>query len=317
MLDLSALKAAAGAALPMGGASVPIVHDRTLYVDGDGLAYNCAGNDETLVSEARQRVREKIAGFMQASAAGKLVILLTGSGSHKGHRYAVARARPYQEARADSRRPKNWKALRDLLEAGEFGEAIIDYDREADDRFGQFGWADYKRTAIATQDKDMQMVPGLHISWNDNQQMWLHPDTFAAQWRDKVYGRKWFWLQMLHGDAVDKIPGVPTAYGKKCGEVTAGKMLAAATTNEEAAWIVAAAYESHYAKDWRTALLEQAVLLWMRQGKDAHWLDCWAAGGPMTCFDGNDPHWQEAVGNINRRVREAQEINDLAATQDN
>jgi hypothetical protein len=319
-MDLSALKAAAGSLLPMGGTSVPIIQGRILRIDGDGLAYNCAGNDETEPHGARSRVREKIAGFQQACGAEYTVIHLTGSGSHKGHRYAVAREKPYQGKRSSSRRPKNWQHLRDLLEAGEFGEVTIDYDREADDRFAQYGWADPTNTVIATQDKDMNMVPGYHINWNDNQMFYLAPGTFEAVVWDKTFGMKWFWLQMLHGDSVDNIPGVPKAYGKLCGEVTAAKMLAQATHNGEAAFIVGAAYQSYYEDDWRHALLEQAALLWMRRGEDATWYDCLNTGGPLSVWSEEGrvyDNWADAYSIIQERIQEATEINELAATQDN
>ena len=316
-MNLDALKAKAGQLAPMASDSVPILQGRILYVDGDGLAYYCAGNDDTLVSQARERVREKVSGMQRAAAAESVVILLTGSGSHKGHRYAIARAKPYQGQRANSRRPKNWRALRELLEQGAFGKTILDYDREADDRFGQFGWADPEHTVIATQDKDMRMVPGYHLDWADNRMFFLPRDTYSAVFNDKQYGEKWFWLQMLHGDTADFIPGLPRAYGKLCGPVAAEKILAGTYTSEQAAAAVAHAYRSYYNDFWLDELAEQACLLWMRAGENAHWFEACSLKGPLRHF--HKTHREELYGvwrNLNDRVRQAQEINGLATQND-
>ena len=129
--------AAAAAAAPQG--SVPITPGRILLADGDGLAYYCAGNDDTDAGEARQRVVDKLKTAAKAVGAERIIVLITGSGSHKGHRYAVARVKPYQGQRAGSRRPKNWEALRNYMESSEFPfEVDSTVVAEADDLFGWY-----------------------------------------------------------------------------------------------------------------------------------------------------------------------------------
>lgn len=313
-MDLAAIKELAGRLAPMTTHAVPILPGRTLYIDGDCLAYTCAGREGTSKGEARAYTSSTIDSLQVAAQAEKVVILLTGSGSHKGHRYALARVKSYQGQRASGRRPDNWAFLRELLEAGTFGTTILDYDREADDRFGQFGWADPGHTVIATQDKDMRMVPGYHLVWDSRRTFYLPPDTYSAVFNDKQYGEKWFWLQMLHGDTADNIPGLPLAYGKKCGEVTAGKLLDSCTTRTEAAATVMRAYRSCYDEDWAVHLAEQACLLWMRHTADADWDDAFKARGPLTAFAG----WRAledlfvARRLLEARVQQAKEINELA-----
>lgn len=329
-MDLSAIQELAGSQSPMGAGSVPILQARTLYLDADGLAYYCAGNDETPIGQARSRLKEKIDSMTAACGAGKTVLLLTGSGSHKGHRYAIARVKPYQGNRTNSRRPKNWALLRELLESGAFGENRVYLDREADDAFGQYGWADPENTAIGADDKDMRMVPGYHVGWRDNRVCFLAPGTYDMQFGDKQYGMKWFWLQMLHGDTADNIPGLPRTgiaeavrindggidivpfAGTKlalCGEVTAGKLLACARTNDEAAATVATCYRSYYKERWLTELLEQAALLWMRRGPAAHWQDMLLSGGPLARFNSDAYPIQGAVLEIEQRIKEADDVN--------
>lgn len=316
-MDLAALQAKAAASNPMASDPASILQGRTLYLDGDGLAYYCAGNDETTVAEARARVDEKIRSMRQASQSEKVLILLTGSGGHKGHRYAVARVKPYQGQRANSRRPTNWKPLRDLLEAGHFGAGIEDHDREADDRFGQYGHADPANTVIGTQDKDMRMVPGYHIDWKDNRMFYLEPGMFETVFNDKVFGEKWFWLQMLQGDTADNIPGLPrTNFNnklKQIGEVGASQYLNAATTSEEAFNLVYLAYASYYKERALVEMGEQAVLLWMRASPDARWDEALITG-PLRHATGT-VQWTQAHTELRERVEEAQRINDLSQTQ--
>lgn len=287
MLDLAALKAKAAALSPMAPGLVPVLHDRTLYTDGDGLAYYCAGNDETTLGEARQRLADKIKGMQETCGAAVSVTLLTGSGSHKGHRYAVARVKPYQGQRSNSRRPKNWQGLRDMLDDGHFGDTTRrTLTAEADDLFGYHGHSAPERTVIATQDKDMRMVPGWHLDWVANLMHYLPPGTFDKVWNDKQYGDKWFWLQMLHGDSADHIPGLPfykNAKGKDTlmGDKTAQKMLAGVASNEEALACVHALYATYYGERALVEMMEQAVLLWMRRDPDSMWYDCMEPGGPL------------------------------------
>jgi len=310
-MDYSLIAAKAAASSPQATVAGPYNTARILRIDGDGIAYYCAGNEDTSIAEARSRTREKIDAFLRASGAGQQIILLTASGSDKGGRYAVASVKPYQGNRTASKKPANWYALRDMLERGEFGKVVIDADREADDRFGEAGHADPENSVHATQDKDMRMVPGYHLDWKTHRMFYLAPGVYDATFNDLQYGLKWFWMQMLHGDTADFIPGLPKAYGKLCGPATAEKMLAATTCNEEAFAVVSAAYISHWAEDWKVNLLEQAVLLWMRRGADAHWADCLAPGGPLHL--GQPVDWFDAYTTIEHRITQAQELNALAA----
>lgn len=313
-MDLAALQAKAAASNPMGVGVAPILRGRVLYLDGDGLAYYCAGNDETTLGEARARLKDKIDSMMRGSQAERVVILLTGSGGHKGHRYAIARVKPYQGQRSSSKRPKNWTGLRILLENSQFGETIIDYDREADDRFGQFGWADPVNTVIGTQDKDMRMVPGWHIDWKDNRMFYLEPGTYEATFNDKLFGEKWFWMQMLHGDTADFIPGLPkTGFDGKLkliGEKTAATYLSQTSTSEEAFNLVYLAYASYYKERAFVEMAEQAVMLWMRASSNAAWDEALVAG-PLMHARGM-PQYDAAYLELNDRVTEASRINDLS-----
>lgn len=260
-----------------------------LLVDGDGLAYYCAGADGTEPEKAYSWVAEMVDTFATMTGAKETRILLTAESSPKGGRYAVATVKPYQGQRKTSRRPDNWQHLRRYLEAGRAGKVHISTNAEADDLFAYHANQDYT-VAIASQDKDMRMVPGLHVLW-DRTRLFYVPRGESPMHHEKQYGHRWFWEQMLQGDTADNIPGLPLLYGKKCGEVGARKFLAplyddASVQIDRDAHVMAAvhkAYMSLYGEEGNDRFVEQACLLWMRR-KPVDPLDMAAPGGPLYAY---------------------------------
>jgi hypothetical protein len=316
--------AAAAAATPMGNGSVPIVLGRTLFIDGDGLAYYCAGRDGTTAGEAREMLRNKIASARRASSAENVVVLLTASGSNKGHRYAIARAKPYQGQRVNSRRPANWQVLRDYMTSTDFPYPVVSTSvAEADDLFALNAYQNPSGTVIYTQDKDMRMLPGWHLNWSDHRMYYsgvVGGSVIDSVFDGKQYGIKWFWLQMLQGDQADNIPGLPKyrpAPGdapKLIGEATAAKELIN-HTNSTYPYHVASLYRSYYEDRWLVEMLEQAALLWLRRKPEA-WDDCALAGGPMYPLMevyADSEERLKAYEEIQGRVDAANELNACAA----
>jgi hypothetical protein len=322
----NAIAKVAGAS-PMAQGSVPVTPGRTLLVDGDGLAYYCAGNDDTSAGEARERLVDKVKGAIRQVGAESATILLTASGSHKGHRYAIARVKPYQAQRSGSRRPANWQALRDYMLCASFPFATeVSFDAEADDLFGYYAYSNPSQTVIYTQDKDMRMLPGMHLDWVSHrvhtvewqQQMDGWVTAHDSEFNGKQYGPKWFWLQMLQGDTADNIPGLPkylpnlTTVLKPVGEVTAAKLLeGVAYSKGNYAIEVAHWYRTYYRERWLVEMLEQACLLWMRR-VPSKWDDCLDAGGPMHSFNDGSREFAAAYTEIHSRVRQADDINNAA-----
>lgn len=315
--------AKAAASSPMGGHTVPVAR-RVLYADGDGLAYYCAGNDETDAGAARAMVTAKLNAAARACGAERTVVLLTDSGSIKGHRYAIARRKPYQGQRANSRRPKNWAHLRDWFYTDRFPFSTTTTRlAEADDLFGHHAYLDPENTVIYTQDKDMRMLPGIHLDWVDHRTHVVRQATDYAEnsvFKENQYGIKWFWLQMLHGDTADHIPGLPKyrpdpkveGKTKPVGEVTASQLLMLSETNEELCHATYTAYRSYYYDSALVELMEQACLLWMRRVPEL-WDDCMQPYGPLAPLLSH-PDFAEAHDEIRQRVKEADDIN--AQTQD-
>lgn len=333
MANLNELIAEVSASSPQGCGLVPLVPGRILLADGDGLAYYCAGNDDTTTGEARANLIDKLKAAQRICGAEQVRILLTASGSHKGHRYAIARVKPYQGQRTNSRRPKNWQALRDFMESGSVAGFQVESTAvaEADDLFGKYAYLKPKSVVLYTQDKDMRMLPGMHLdwvahtihtvvadAWRGNYQFWSAENSEAG---GKQYGPKWFWQQMLQGDQADNIPGLPKykaldAKGKEAfkpmGEVTACRMLEGMDKDHTST--VAALYCGYYGNRWLVELMEQACLLWMRRDPEA-WDDCLNPGGPLERYNDGSELFAAAYHEIQQRVRDADHYNHQA--QDN
>lgn len=293
--------AAAAKAAPQDKAVGPMVPGRILLIDGDGLAYYCAGGDDKSPAEARLWLWEKVTSAQRAARAEEVRLLLTSDTSPKGYRYAIATVKPYQGQRK-SHKPKNWQFLRDYMLTADHPWLVeVTDQQEADDLFARYAHHD-SRYVIMTHDKDMRMIPGLHLTWKTHELVDA-TSGFSVLHDDKEYGHKWFWLQMLMGDPVDNIPGLPKYNGKNIGEKGAAKALADTRDNLEAAAIVFAGYEAHYGEGWRTHVLEQASLLWMRRSDSA--LDVLEPGGAMDFIRPQDEHWLPARREIMRRVTEA------------
>lgn len=296
----AAAVAAAAEQAPMSSGTVHIVPGRVLLADGDGLAYYCAGNDDTDPGQARMNLISKLDGAMRACGAESVNILTTARGSHKGHRYAVARIKPYQGHRGDARRPNNWEYLRGLLEEGFIGSHAVELtvNAEADDLFSKYT-AINPDCVIYTQDKDMRMTPGWHLDWLTHIMFRLEPGTWAKVSNDKLYGRKWFWMQMLHGDTADYVPGLPfhkdgslvgsgPNKGKvkeiRCGEAEAEKLLAGVESDMGATLQLQKLYRSCYGERWLVEMLEQGILLWMRNDLNSSPFNVTFAGNPLAAL---------------------------------
>lgn len=279
-MDFTDIANEVGAAHAIEPQGVPIVKGRRCHIDADILAYQCGGNDETDVATSRRILKSKIDLFKDASGAEGVLLHLTASGSTKGDRAVVAYTKPYQGQRK-GHRPKNWQYLRDYMADGVAGPVKQWYDREADDGFG-FISANCPLDVIATRDKDMRMLPGLHLNWDTYELVHVPADVFATEACGKLYGHKWFWTQMLWGDAADNIPGLPKHpdFPRGVGEVAAGKLLAFAHDDDSAAQAVAQAYKAHWGDEWADRYAEQASLLWIRRTQQAP-IDEWAQFLPI------------------------------------
>lgn len=276
-MDLGALMAAAGERSPMPDAKPVRQHNPRViaHVDGDYMAYFAAGSENCSAGDARRNVLSRCAQLKHITGAGKVVMHLTHAASTKGDRFLAATTQPYQGQRGHSRKPNNWAFLREWMETYE-GDAFtpkIWMTREADDGIAYVneGAALHHNIlhVVHSADKDMRMFCGVHCDWDSYDITEVPYGTYDIVGDNGLqYGHKWFWMQMLHGDTADHIPGLPGV-----GKVTAEQLLFGTESNREAVQLVSGKYSEVLGADWRKTFAEQAVLLWMRTDRDAELLD--------------------------------------------
>lgn len=298
-----------------------------VHIDGDMICYFCAGDEETPSGEARRRALARIDKFKRAAGAERAVVHLTNPGGNKGERALIATVKPYQGQRAGSKKPKNHGFLQEFLRDynGPEFQSKMWANREADDGVCACAYHAARcgkgpgYIAIATQDKDFRMFPGLHIDWISFEPLMIEDGTFAKTNNSgKLFGYKWFWMQMLMGDSADHIPGLENycttdaknrPVVKLVGEKTAEKLLEKVTTNQQAFDEVYGLYLEYYAEHlglgYEVAddrFVEQAALLWMRSGAKAEVDDVFS-------HVGMDVSWPVCLSSLARvrllhRVRE-------------
>lgn len=120
-------------------------------------------------------------------------------------------------------------------------------------------------TIICSRDKDLKQVEGWHYSWPCGKQLAFGPalvDNIGSISisKGKIVGTglKFFYSQILTGDPVDNIPGLP-----KYGPVKTYNLLHDANSEREMYEIVQTCYKIVYGEDWEKELREQANLVWM------------------------------------------------------
>ena len=188
-------------------------------------------------------------------------------------REKVAVTKPYKGTRK-TKSPFHFKNL--------FVHMIDEYDTkiangiEADDLLAIDQTED---TVICSRDKDLRMVEGWHYSWECGRQPAKGP-TFVKGigWLEGIksgklvgYGPMFFYSQMLTGDVVDNISGLPKWGPKKTLEF----LNSIEEPTERKLYVsVRDLYKEVFGEGWKINLVEQANLLWMVRKLDEE-------GGPV------------------------------------
>tara|TARA_Y100001951_G_C11298065_1_gene277547 strand:- start:6922 stop:7845 length:924 start_codon:yes stop_codon:yes gene_type:complete len=188
----------------------------------------------------------------------------------------VASVRPYKERKSE--KPYHYKNLQAYCLAKY--ETVVAWGMEADDLLAvyQSSRLAFLDTIICSRDKDLRQVPGMQYSWECGGQPGFGPanipeigdlelitkrrekadGTFVTNSKLKGTGLKFFYSQIITGDPVDTIPGLP-----KGGATLAYKTLKDCKTEDEMYDAVSGLYQNRYGDGGEAAMLEQARLLWM------------------------------------------------------
>lgn len=152
------------------------------------------------VSHALQLVRHQIQGIEGAlmergTPVNSLKVVLTGPGNF---REKLATLRPYKGNRDPEHKPVHYQAIRDYL-VNVYSARVI-HGREADDEVSIVAHqelAEGHPYCVATIDKDLDQVPGLHYDYRQHVFYTITPED----------ARFAFWTQALSGDIGDNVPG--------------------------------------------------------------------------------------------------------------
>lgn len=129
-------------------------------------------------------------------------------------------------------------------------------------------------TIICTRDKDLRQVEGMHYGWPCGKQAQFGParvdsigELHYDAGKNKLTGTgsKFFYSQLITGDATDNIPGLPRG-----GPALAFELLDSTTSEADMFQAVAERYRDKFGDDWRGEMLEQARLLWMVRQVDSY-----------------------------------------------
>lgn len=276
------------------------VKGRTCHIDADFLAYQCSaqrsdGTDTKTFEDMKHNAEVTIETIRSLSGSEFVHLHLTPSTSTKGNRPALALIKGYQLNRVGKEHPQYLNIMR--IHLAEKYPGTLHQFCEADDgmsssQYKALSTGNRDLSIIWSKDKDLSMVPGLHLD-PDTGAIKETADDFGSIWIDSSksskkcvgLGQKFFWAQMLMGDSADNISGLPANWRgkqiapKKIGPVYAHELLQEVTSNAEAFTLVKKLYRlygenigfKHWRDGtpvpWQMAFLSEAQLLWMRKDK--------------------------------------------------
>lgn len=196
----------------------------------------------------------------ESGASGKPFLFFTGKNNFRHH---IAITHPYKVR--ESAKPYHYYNVKAYLKS-EYRYQEVDW-LEADDLLGIAMHKHPDKYVCASRDKDLRQIPGHHFGWEVGKQPQFGPKLITEYgWlelspkRDKCIGggSKFFHYQLLVGDPVDTVQGVPGI-----GPVTAFNILKDTTTYDEQEKAVVDVYKAFYGLDWAARIREIGRLLYM------------------------------------------------------
>jgi 5'-3' exonuclease len=150
------------------------------------------------------------------------------------------------------------------------GLAVASHGREADDVVRM--WAEQCTAAgeefiVISGDKDLDCIPGMHYDSS-----FLKNNEKLAKWRldrgpiyhiEPLQASRLFYAQLLQGDPVDNIPGIP-GIGPKRAE----KLVESCASEEDMQTVVVEQYAKAFGHLWFTELLFNGKLLYLQKHQD-------------------------------------------------
>lgn len=250
-----------------------------LAIDADSMvyAYGFAYEGQPLPF-AKKAIADQVQRLTEDAGADYVKLFLGGVGNFRDE---IAVTYPYKGTRT-SKRPTHYAALRDYL-YDTFDTTMCD-GFEADDAVSLLLWEEHLRSrekggcnlVVASGDKDVRNTPGHH----------MHIKTRDITYIPAEDADRNFYTQLLTGDSVDNIRGLPTCskitkelYGLHaaslmgCGSKSAEKILkdvpfGSLYERVESVYLSWGEQQGYCKEEILKYLLEQGRLLWMTRELD-------------------------------------------------
>jgi hypothetical protein len=211
------------------------------------------------LSNALYNVRSIVnatAEAMQVDPKTEVIVYLSGP---TNFRTGVATILPYKGNRDKAHKPVHAADIKAMIRR-EYDTRTSE-DEEADDQMAYEHYADWlldpHSSVIATVDKDLDMIPGLHYNFRKKESYYITPEV--GVWN--------FYKQCLTGDTTDNIPGL-----EGIGPVRATRLLPdVGATEADLYRTVLAAYVERYGEESDARLLEVGRLLYIRKRPGEWW----------------------------------------------
>lgn len=216
-------------------------------VDADILVYRFGFASEGDPAEfALARLSEFLDNLYVTLPVDEVEGYLTGKGNFRNE---VAVTAPYKGTRK-AEKPYHFDLLREYMQSS-WGFVEVE-GIEADDKLGIEAYKhEPEETIIVSIDKDLNMIRGNHYNFVKEEQYYITEEEAIRN----------FYLQMLTGDKVDNIIGLPGI-----GPVKSKKMLADCTTELEMYDVVLKAYDNNLDR-----VIENGRLLWILREEGQVW----------------------------------------------
>lgn len=224
-----------------------------VLIDGDIVAYRAAFATQDLSPEAAEGKVDELMDYilertieLPFPSPEDFQTFLTGK---TNFRYEIAKSHPYKGNRSAAEKPIHLGLVRDRMV--DKYSAIISVNEEADDLISKAAAALDYNCVVASIDKDMLQLPCWHFNFGRGEWTKVNPTE----------GMRFFYTQILTGDAADNIKGLHGIGPKK-----AEKLLNGCYT-EESMWdAVVKAYDNDIDR-----IIENARLLWLRRYDEEMW----------------------------------------------
>jgi hypothetical protein len=224
-------------------------------IDGDIIRYSVGfATEGEPIQFACYNVDRMIDNILTKTDATEYSVLLTGEGNY---REEIATLKPYKGQRTGGK-PYNFDEVTEHLLHEH--EAWICHGEEADDQMGIR--AVQCNDVIATIDKDLDNVPGVHYNWRND-------ELYEVTEQEAMHH---FYGQMLVGDRIDNIPGLFYLTKRKATAHIKSGLLECSTPAKCYRYIHDVFMGEDGDKDVVDAwLLELGRLLWIRHEEGQLW----------------------------------------------